>query len=187
MTEGGYSGNQRYLIIPTAALAVLAGVGVAWSVRWVAAQAQRRAGGSVRVRVGVAWAVLLLALAATSPVVLSKADQVDTITDSLEYEATLWEDLKKIVDDAGGGPRLRTCGGFWTGAFQTQMVAYETGVHGVDVGLEPIAPGVVFRTKTAPQLGPVPPVRDRSFRPALRNRRWTLLVAPPACGRRLSG
>ena len=52
----------------------------------------------------------------------------------IEHEAFLWHDLKALIDANGGKDRLLACGGVFSGPFQTQMVAYELGIHGINVG-----------------------------------------------------
>ena len=60
-----------------------------------------------------------------------------------------------------------SCGTVFSGPFQTQMVAYELHLHGIQVGWTATPPpGVVFRTRTVPD-GPlvVKPSDDR-YRPS---------------------
>jgi hypothetical protein len=177
MTQAGYAGNQRYLIIPTAAIAVLAGIGAARVIQGAALLARRRLGeGAARV---AAVASLAVALAAAAPVIGFKLDNVTTIADSLEYEASLWTELEDAIGEAGGGESLLACGSLYSGAFQTQMIAYELHVKGIRISIfKTRPPGAIFRTRTAPGLGPVPAITSEGFRTVVNNRRWRILTAP---------
>ena len=199
MTQAGYAGNQRYLIIPTAAIAVLAGVGViripqgiAWVLRRRLAPATARA---------VALGAAAVFAVATTPVILSKVDQVDTIADALEYEATLWDELEVVIDRAGGEQALIDCRGLFSGSFQTQMIAYELHLHGIRIGIEQpdpppegeprkpflglVPPGAIFRTRTAAHLRPVPAIpAGAGYETAAATRHWRVLTSPegaPGC------
>jgi hypothetical protein len=184
MTEAGYAGNQRYLIVTTAVLCVLGGIGVARAFEglWLAG---RRLLGSRRAGLAAASAVLLLGLAAAWPVISDKADNVDATLDELRYEASLWHTLDDAIDAAGGIEALLACGSVYSGPFQTQMVAYELGVHGVDVrALEGTpAPGVAFRTHTIPGGPLVIDVTDDRFRQVAADGRWLVWTAPRADAR----
>ena len=73
--------------------------------------------------------------------------------------------------------------GVFSGPFQTQMVAYQLHVHGIQVGsVVTPAPGAVFRTRTVPD-GPlvVKPTDDR-FRLVATKGKWRLLTAPQVPG-----
>ena len=143
MTQAGFAGNQRYLIVTTAVVCVLGGMGavrVLQGVEWVGAALVRpapRAGdhGGRAARVGVAVG---------SPTIVAKANNEARVRGGLEHEAYLWHDLKGLIDEAGGKDALLACGGVYSGPFQTQMVAYELGIHGIQVGWKVTPPpGVV--------------------------------------------
>ena len=93
-----------------------------------------------------------MGLIALTPVIRDKADNVDETLDVLRYEASLWHNLPDAIEKAGGRDRLLACGNVYSGPFQTQLVAYEMGVHGIDVGAlgGTPPPGVAFRTHTRP-------------------------------------
>ena len=92
--------------------------------------------------------------------------------DVLRYEASLWDTFPGIVEKGGGRDRLLACGNVYSGPFQTQMVAYEMGIHGIDVGAlgTPARPGVVFRTKTAPDQPDRAQAHRRSHAPGRHQR-----------------
>jgi hypothetical protein len=184
MTEGGYAGNQRYLIVTTAALCVLGGIGVARVFQGVQLSVTRLTG-NVRVGLAAAAAVFVLGLAAGWPVIEDKADNIDATLDELRYEASLWHSLDDVIDSAGGRGDVLSCGAVYSGPFQTQMVAYELGIHGLDVsalnGTTP--PGAAFRTHTIPRGPLVIKGTDPRFRSAAASRRWELWTAPRADAR----
>lgn len=181
MTEGGYAGNQRYLIVTTAALCVLGGIGIARVFQGIEL-AVERLGGSARAGLAAACAVFAVGLVVGWPVVRDKADNIDATLDELRYEASLFHTLGDAVDAAGGRDRLLACGSVYSGPFQTQMIAYELGVHGLDVraleGTTP--PGVAFRTHTIPRGPLVIKVTDPRFRQVAADGRWLIWTAPRA-------
>jgi hypothetical protein len=184
MTEGGYAGNQRYLIVTTAALCVLGGIGVARALQGMQL-AGTRLFGSPRAGLAAASAAAVLGLAVGWPVVEDKADNIDVTLDELRYEASLFHSLDDVVERAGGRDALLSCGAVYSGPFQTQMIAYELGVHGLDVsalsGTTP--PGAAFRTHTIPNGPLVIALTDDRFEPVARSRRWELWTAPRADAR----
>ena len=121
-----------------------------------------------------------LGLVALTPVIRDKVDNTEQTADKLEYEASLWGNLPEAIEEAGGRDRLLRCGSVYSGPFQTQMIAYELGIHGIDVGsLAPTdAPGVAFQTHTIPGGPLVTDVTDDRFRSIATNERWRVLTAP---------
>ena len=76
--------------------------------------------------------------------------------------------------------QLLACGGVFSGPFQTQMVAWEMHVHGIQVGWrESIAPGVAFRTRTVPDGPLVMKPTDGRFRQVAHIGKWRVLTVPP--------
>ena len=184
MTEAGFAGNQRYLIVTTVVMCVLGGMGavrVLQGVEWVAL----RLSGSRRVGTTAAVATFVLGFAIASPQIVSKFDNTARVNGGLEHEAYLWHDLKSLIDASGGPERLRACGSIYGGPFQTQMIAYELGIHGVDVGWkETPAPGVVFRTRTVPDGPLVTKPTDDRFRLVRQDGKWRMLTVPSTGGDR---
>jgi hypothetical protein len=178
MTEAGFAGNQRYLIVTTAVVCVLGGMGavrVLQGVEWLA----RRYLGANRARPVIVGAVLA-GLLVGSPTIVAKADNTARVRGGLEHEAYLWHDLKALIDESGGQEALLACGGVFSGPFQTQMVAYELGIHGIQVGWKVTPPpGVTFRTRTVPDGPLVTRPTDDRFRLVGTNGKWRLLTVPP--------
>ena len=111
---------------------------------------------------------------------MAKADNTARVQGGLDHEAFLWHDLKAMIDENGGKDRLLACGGVFSGPFQTQMVAYELGVHGINVGWkETPPPGVVFRTRTVPDGPLVTKPTDDRYRLVDQTGKWRLLTVPP--------
>ncbi|MDX6648820.1 MAG: hypothetical protein QOJ97_771 [Solirubrobacteraceae bacterium] len=184
MTEGGYAGNQRYLIVTTAAICVLGGIGYGRVFEALIAVAARVVG-SPRRALGVALGVALVCLVAATPIIKTRIDNGNTTLDSLRYEASLWHDLRGVVPAAGGKERLLQCGSVYSGPFQTQMIGWVLGIHGRDVTWNEIPPrtpppGVVFRTRTIPRGPKVVAPSDGRYREVTHNRRWDVLTVPPA-------
>jgi hypothetical protein len=182
MTEAGFAGNQRYLIVTTVVMCVLGGMGavrILQGVEW----ATFRISGSHRAGVAAAAATFVLGVAIGSPLIVAKWDNTSRVGGGLEHEAYLWHDLKSLIDESGGKERLLACGTIYSGPFQTQMVAYELGIHGIDVGWkETPAPGVVFRTRTVPDGPLVTKPTDDRFRLVRQEGKWRLLTVPPTGG-----
>ncbi|HYP47501.1 MAG TPA: hypothetical protein VEQ61_02585 [Thermoleophilaceae bacterium] len=182
MTEAGFAGNQRYLIVTTAAACVLGGIGAARVLQGVEVLA-RRLTGSRRAGAAITATAFVLALAISAPFISEKANNTSRVSGGLEHEAEIWHDLKGLIDEVGGRERLLACGGVFSGPFQTQVVAYELHIHGIQVGWrETPPPGVALRTRTVPD-GPlvVKPSDDR-FRYVARHGKWRMLTVPPEGG-----
>jgi hypothetical protein len=178
MTQAGFAGNQRYLIVTTAVVCVLGGMGavrVLQGVEWLA----RRWFGPRRAP-AIAAVALLAGVVAGSPTIVAKANNEARVRGGLEHEAYLWHDLKGLIDEAGGKHALLACGGVYSGPFQTQMVAYELGIHGIQVGWKITPPpGVTFRTRTVPDGPLVTKPTDDRYRLVATNGKWRLLTVPP--------
>jgi hypothetical protein len=178
MTQAGFAGNQRYLITTTVVVCVLGGMGtvrVLQGVEWAATRwfGPRRAP-------AITAAALVAGVAIGSPTIVAKANNEARVRGGLAHEAYLWHDLKGLIDEAGGKHALLACGGVYSGPFQTQMVAYELGLHGIQVGWKVTPPpGVVFRTRTVPDGPLVTKPTDDRYRLVATNGKWRLLTVPP--------
>ncbi len=181
MTQFGYAGNQRYLIVTTAALCALAGVGVGRIFQGPCGRAPPAwSGNRPRLGLAAAAAVFLLGSLALIPAIKGKVDNTERVVDKLGYEASLWDDLPGAIDAAGGRESVLSCGGVYSGPFQTQMVAYVLGVHGLDVAdarLGTPPPGVALRTNTIPASA-LTPVNDSRFQEVAANGRWRVETVP---------
>src|SRR5262245_1970425 len=182
MTEAGFAGNQRYLIVTTAVVSVLGGMGVARVVQGVGWRGERIFG-TARAGAMTAAAAFVIGLAAATPIIDAKANNISRVAGGLEHEATVWTDLKAAISDVGGREPLLDCGGVFSGPFQTQMVAYEMHVHGINVGWkETPPPGVAFRTRTVPDGPLVVKPTDSRFRLVETHGKVRILTVPPEGG-----
>ena len=179
MTEAGYAGNQRYLIVTTAAICVLGGVGAARVLQFVGRLAEGLTG-SWRTGAAAAAGFFALACVISMPFIIEKANNTERVSGGLDHEAALWDDLKELLDEVPR-ERLITCGGVFAGPFQTQMIAWEMHIHGIQVGWrESVPPGVAFRTRTVPDGPLVMKPTDGRFRQVAHVGKWRVLTVPPA-------
>ena len=167
-------------MVTTAAVSVLGGVGAVRVLQGVEAlgraPARQPAGGHAPAAV----AALVAGIAIASPTIIAKADNTGRVQGGIEHEAYLWHDLKALIDANGGKERLLACGGVFSGPFQTQMVAYELGIHGINVGWKVTPPpGVAFRTRTVPDGPLVTKPTDDRYRLVDQHGKWRLLTVPP--------
>jgi hypothetical protein len=144
MTNDGFSGNTRYLIMPAALACVLAGAGIGWLVR---ALPRRVVGGGL--------AVAVLAIGAAVAFAAPSVDRLGAVRSSVYYQARLTDGLRDAVSQAGGRKRLLACGTPYTGAFQVPAVAWLLHQHTTNVqsasapgDAPPQAPAIVFRSRT---------------------------------------
>jgi hypothetical protein len=144
MTNDGFSGNTRYMILPAALVCVLAGGGIGWLVR--ALPARVMGGGLV---------IAAVTVAAAAGFAAPSVNRLDAVRDSIDYQARLTDGLTGAVAQAGGRERLLACGTPYTGAFQVPVVAWHLNLHITAVrsasapgDAPPRAPAVVFRSKT---------------------------------------
>ena len=148
MTARGFSGNPRYLMVPAALLIVLGAVGAAWTIDAVAP-----------------WLAPSAAIVAT--VVLAAlfvAPDIGHIRPTLRqvgYQADLYHDLGRLIDDAGGAAYLRSCGHASTGSFLVPQVAWRLRVHSGEVGLDRRGErGVIFHVPHHPPRDDCPAVYE---------------------------
>ncbi len=132
MTSGGFSGNQRYLVLPAAIAVVLGAAGI---VRLLA-----------RLRVPAAAALAVVPLAFLAP----DAATVPETLREVRFQTALVEDLEAL-------PRAR-CGPLVTGPRLVPAVAWTYGVHAREVLLEPPpgAPATVLHVRVKPELPRAP-------------------------------
>jgi hypothetical protein len=154
MTNDGFSGNGRYMIMPAAVACVLGGVAVGWLVRALPARLTRRA-----------FVVPLIAVVAAVGFAVPSVHHLDAVRASAYYQARLTDGLPGVIQRAGGKDRLLACGTPYTGAFQVPAIAWQLGVHTTVVrsasapgDAPPKVPAVVFRSHTTSTSHAVPPI-----------------------------
>ena len=168
MTEVGYAGNPRYLVLAAALGCVLAGVGFAWVVR---------AAGRIPVRAApVVTAAALVALCV--PAGVEAWEGIGTDLEVVRNDALLAHELPDAVERSGGSEALLACARPVTGKYSVPLVAWELGLHVGEVAIHPSPPAVVFFARNAPPLSS--PSR-LPFTVLGETERWTVLAA---CGER---
>jgi hypothetical protein len=152
MTNDGFSGNARYLIMPAALACVLAGTGIGWLIRALPARV-----------VGGGLAVATLAVVAAVGFAAPSAQRFDAVRAAAYYQARLTHGLPGVLAKAGGRDRLLACGTQYTGAFQVPAVSWLLHLHMKNVesasapeDLPPVPPAVVWRSHTTSGAHPVP-------------------------------
>jgi len=181
MTEGGYAGNPRYLIISTVVACTLGGIGMG-AIFLCLQRAGERFGGhrGGLMAAGAVFALGALTIAFPLPIVRNKVREARENADLIGYEASIWDGLREVIPATGGARALLSCGNVTSGPYQTQMVAYELGVHGFDVGWQTTpVPGVAFQTRTSPGGPLVVDPDDARFRRVAATDRWRILTVPP--------
>jgi hypothetical protein len=164
-SNGGFSGNVRYLVLPAALVCLAAGVGVGWAVRAL-----------LGVRLASAAPVALaLGVAVTFAFAWPARERLRADYESVVYQARLNDRVTGLVARAGGAARLRACGDVYTGPFQVPVVAWHLDVHTTLVeSTPPRRPAVVFRAKSTPPERLRPSLRSLGDPSSLR----TLATAP---------
>ena len=138
MTVRGFSGNQRYLVVPAALLTVVGAAGIVSACTLVLPRLRRLPAVAV-VAAGIALAVVLAA---------PDSGVLPATARGVEYQVGLTDDIEPLVAAAGGARSLLACGRTYTGPFLVPAVAWELGVHIGEVRIEPEPPAVVFHVKT---------------------------------------
>jgi hypothetical protein len=175
MTQYGFSGNQRYMIIGGAPVMVIGGVAVglvAWKVGGLL-------GGLLRPVPGAAVGILAAGVAFLFVPTWAAANfHARPLDHALRYQAELRQDVGAVIRRAGGAHKVLACGKVETENFQVPMVAWHLGVQSVQVSDE-IPPSiaahvanVIFQTRVtgaAPLRPLIPPgvhyteITQRSF------------------------
>ncbi len=149
MTQAGFSGNPRYIILGTTLIAVIGGVGFGRAVD-IASGVVKRVGGRngnvLALATGVAACVVLLA--ATYHWAGPRFRSFGKLDTALRYQAQLRIDLEKALDKVGGGRYFAQCGAMATGTYQVPMVAWYVDRHTKDVGLNPGEHGSVVASRS---------------------------------------
>src|SRR5215212_1760724 len=149
MTQAGFSGNPRYIILGTSMLAVVGGVGFGRVVQFAGALVVR-AFGPTRPRLALtagiaAFAVLSLATVHWAAPRFKNFGKLDK---ALRYQAELRFDLRDALAKAGGADAFKACGKATAGKFSVPLVAWYLDEHTLDVGLDPAPQGVIVAART---------------------------------------
>jgi hypothetical protein len=157
MTQAGFSGNLRYVLLPVAVACVLGGVGWAWLASMVGALSRARFGDRRGPRIA-GLVVLALGALCVAPFTPRLAEAAPRELAKLGYEAQLYDSLEVAVERAGGPASVLACGRPVAGPYQVPALAWRLRAHGIDVGLDAREAGTVFRAA---------PVREARREPTL--------------------
>ncbi|HEX8977759.1 MAG TPA: hypothetical protein VF781_14715 [Solirubrobacteraceae bacterium] len=137
MTQAGFSGNNRYLVIGSAMVDICGAVAWGWATQelgnLLARLRSRGRASAAAVRTpATAWAAVALGALVFAFVpnwVGANLIDIQKTHRALVYQAHLRQDAATIVRDGGGAARLLRCGTVMTEGFQVPMVAWTMGVH----------------------------------------------------------
>jgi hypothetical protein len=158
MTQAGFAGNLRYVALPAALVCVLAGAGWVWLVR-----ATNKRAGTV-----AATALAVVIAAASAPFVIGDVRELDEAAWRIDQEAQLYGTVPEAIEAAGGREKLMACGAVYTGAFQTQAVAWYMHLHEMESEIFAFPPG----TTIAPNFSALS--KDPRFPTIAKTRKWVI-------------
>ncbi len=158
LTQAGFSGNNRYLVLGSSLIEISGCATWGWGALELSKLLGSRGGGGRRLRLpgaAGAWtavAVAVLAFAFVPNFVGGSLTDIPATHRALVYQALLRTDAQAAVQKAGGKSGILGCGTAMTEGFQVPMVAYYVGVHTDQIeapaaaGAPPgPAPNVVFQ------------------------------------------
>ncbi len=153
LTQAGFSGNDRYLVLGSALISIAGGVGWGWGAASAATLAQRWIP-TVRRHLASATGVAVAAvvLIATPPWIGPSIIDVPATHRALVYQAHLRQDMAAAVRRLGRRSIL-ACGSVMTEGFQVPMLAWNLDVHTIRIEAPPTVPGagtppnVIFQTR----------------------------------------
>jgi hypothetical protein len=190
MTQAGFSGNDRYLVLGAALIEIAGAVGWGWAALELGFGVRRfaaRAGGRSLPSAGVIWsAVALLALgfAFIPGWVANSLIDVQRTHRALVFQAQLRSSAAAAVTRLGGRTQIYACGSVMTEGFQVPMVAYTLGVHTLQVQASPQPrgdagppPNVIFQARAQRHSRLLPTLSDwpgTRYRLVLHNRRFNV-------------
>ncbi len=171
MTQIGFSGNNRYLVLGAALVDVCGAVGFGCLAVGIAAVwARARRGGATELRRGALAGTAVAALAfALLPAWIQGSDFValPKLHRALLYQARLRTDLGRAIALAGGRDHLLACGTVMVEGFQVPMVAYSLDVPTTRVFAPPAlptdpgpGPDTILQTRATQSSGLLPRVQD---------------------------
>jgi hypothetical protein len=168
LTQAGFSGNDRYLVLGSALISIAGGVGWGWGAATVAKLAARYFAGIRRHLTAATAAVVVVALAiliATPPWIGPSILDVPATHRALVYQAQLRTDMTRAVAAAGGSARILACGTIMTEGFQVPMLAWNLDVHTGRIQASPAVagtgtpPNVIFQTRAQRNAHLLPIIR----------------------------
>ena len=161
MTQAGFSGNNRYLVLGSALVDICGAIGFGWAAREIAVVAARRwrGRGSSRAAVGgvfqwAATALLAFVFLFAPNWVGSNMISIPRTHGSLVYQAHLRQGMSDLVARFGGSDKVLACGSVMTEGFQVPMAAWVLGVPTTRIQAPPTNGGAAYpqRAEDAPNL-----------------------------------
>jgi hypothetical protein len=142
LTQAGFSGNNRYLVLGAALIEVAGAATWGWAAiglgKLLGRLAQRARGSAMPGVTGLAaLAAAVLAFALIPGFVGNSLVNIPATHRALIYQAHLREDLNKVVADYGGADKMLACGQVMTEGFQVPMVAWTLGVRTLAIQDQP--------------------------------------------------
>jgi hypothetical protein len=171
MTQIGFSGNNRYLVLGAALVDVCGAVGfgcLAIGVAAVLTRAPHGDGAGLR-RAALAGTAATAVVFALLPAWIQGSDFValPKLHRALLYQARLRTDLGRAIALVGGRDRLLACGSVMVEGFQVPMVAYALDVPTTRVLAPPALatdpgpePDTILQTRATQSSGLLPRVQD---------------------------
>ena len=167
MTQIGFSGNNRYLVIGSALVEICGAVAWGWAAQEVGNLARglvargvvargRSSAGAALAR-AAAWSGVLVAgvgFTILPPWVGGNLIAIPRTHRALVYQAHLRQGVTDVVQRYGGSAKLLRCGTVMTEGFQVPLVAWTLGVHSNQVEAPPASfadpvrpPNVILQTR----------------------------------------
>jgi hypothetical protein len=160
MTQAGFSGNNRYLVLGAALVDICGAVGYGWAA-WELASLIPRALSRTRtagpVSAAMRWgsvALLGLVFMFVPNWVGSNLISIPRTHGALVYQAHLRDGMSDLIARFGGAKRVLACGTIMTEGFQVPMVSWTLGVPATRVEASPVsgeepgpAPNVILQTR----------------------------------------
>ncbi|HET8976613.1 MAG TPA: hypothetical protein VFN87_00555 [Solirubrobacteraceae bacterium] len=175
MTQAGFSGNNRYLVLGSALVDTCGAIAFGWAAYELAALgsrllgSERRAGGATA-RGALQWgcaAVCGLVFAFGPNWVGPNLISIPRTHGSLIYQAHLREGMNALVARYGGAKKVFACGSVMTEGFQVPMAAWILGVPTTGVQAPPAAgtepgppPNVILQTRDTRSAALLPFLSD---------------------------
>jgi hypothetical protein len=131
LAQAGFTGNERYVLLPASVVCILGGIGLVWLARRAAAP-------------GAARVALVLGIAGGLALGIGPARRLGRQLESAQDESQLYDHLADAIDHAGGPAAIRRCGHLYTDPFQTQPLLWQLRLTGGAIGIRPAAPGTVI-------------------------------------------
>jgi hypothetical protein len=151
LTQAGFSGNDRYLVLGSALVSIVGGVGWAWGAAAVARLLRPRINLALAGTIGTALAIAVIV--ATPPWIGPSIVDAPATHRALVYQAHLRQDMARAVKLLGA-KRILACGTVMTEGFQVPMLAWNLDVHTARVEASPSStkqpgtpPNVIFQNR----------------------------------------